>query len=45
MFGGHGFKHILDSVVPKMISTKGLSSEQMDQILVANPAEALAIQE
>ena len=40
-FGGHGFKHILENVVPKLRDVKGISQEQIDKILIKNPAEIL----
>ena len=41
MFGGHGYKHILENVVPKLREVKGLSKEQIDKILINNPATIL----
>ncbi|XP_029964950.1 phosphotriesterase-related protein-like [Salarias fasciatus] len=35
-FGGHGYSHILKSIVPKMLS-RGVSQHQVDKILVENP--------
>lgn len=43
MYGGHGFKHILENVVPKLLNIKGLTTEQVDKMLISNPAEILAI--
>jgi phosphotriesterase-related protein len=43
-FGGHGYKHILETVVPFM-RKKGVSQEDIDAILVANPARVLSIGE
>ncbi len=40
-YGGHGFAHILDNIVPRL-SKKGLSDEDIHAILVANPARVLA---
>ncbi len=40
-FGGYGYTHILQTVVPKMLS-KGLSQDQIDTILIANPRALLA---
>lgn len=39
-FGGHGFSHILENIVPKMIN-RGISSETIHKILVTNPSEWL----
>ncbi|XP_039285575.1 LOW QUALITY PROTEIN: phosphotriesterase-related protein [Nilaparvata lugens] len=39
-FGGHGFSHLLTSVVPKML-VKGISQRQIDKILMDNPASML----
>ena len=39
-FGGHGYKHILNTTVPKMIS-KGISQAIIDKILITNPANIL----
>ncbi|XP_070556110.1 N-acetyltaurine hydrolase-like [Ptychodera flava] len=35
-FGGHGYSHILLSVVPKMLK-RGISQETIDKILIDNP--------
>ena len=35
-YGGHGFSHILDNVVPKMLA-RGLSQSSIDKILIHNP--------
>ena len=35
-YGGHGFTHIFDQVVPKMLR-KGISQDVIDKILIANP--------
>ncbi|XP_029971551.1 N-acetyltaurine hydrolase [Salarias fasciatus] len=35
-FGGHGYSHILNSIVPKMLN-RGVSQQQVDKILVDNP--------
>ena len=35
-FGGHGYTHILNNVVPMMLS-RGVTKEQIDTILVDNP--------
>lgn len=42
-FGGNGFAHILTSLVPRMRS-RGFSAEDIDAILVKNPARALAFE-
>ena len=41
LFGGHGFAHILQNVVPKLTGQKGVSQEVIDKILVKNPATVL----
>ena len=40
-YGGHGYAHILENVKPIM-RRKGFLAEEIDQILVGNPAQALA---
>lgn len=35
-FGGHGYSHILNSVIPKML-IKGISQRDIDMITVENP--------
>ena len=35
-FGGHGFTHIFDQVVPKMLE-KGITQDSIDKILISNP--------
>lgn len=35
-YGGHGFSHILRSVVPKMLQ-RGLSQDHVDKIFISNP--------
>lgn len=40
-YGGEGYAHILDNVVPLM-RRKGMTTEDIDAILVANPARILA---
>jgi phosphotriesterase-related protein len=40
-FGGEGYGHILRSIVPKLLE-RGLSEDEVDQLLVRNPAEMLA---
>ena len=42
-FGGHGYKHILENVVPKLIKQKGLDEAQVEKILISNPAEVLTM--
>ena len=39
-FGGHGFAHLLNNVKPKML-LKGFTSDQINTIMVQNPAEWL----
>ena len=41
-YGGHGFGHILENVVPRMRG-KGISEEQINAITVANPARVLTL--
>lgn len=40
-YGGHGYKHILENVVPFM-RKKGFAEGDIDTILVANPARVLS---
>ena len=40
-YGGKGFSHILENIVPRM-RKRGFSNEQIDVILVHNPARILA---
>lgn len=40
-YGGHGFSHILNNVVPKMI-IKGVDTSIIDKILINNPAAWLS---
>lgn len=40
-FGGHGYAHILNNVLPRFI-TYGLTEEQVDQITITNPADWLS---
>ncbi|MCH7997686.1 MAG: hypothetical protein IIB11_07930 [Chloroflexi bacterium] len=42
-YGGHGYAHILENVVPIM-KRKGLSPEEISRILVDNTARALAFE-
>lgn len=39
-FGGHGFSHIINNVLPKL-KLKGLTDEQIDKITIKNPADWL----
>ena len=41
-YGGNGYGHILQNAVPKM-RTKGMSADQIDTVLKANPQRALTI--
>lgn len=36
-YGGHGYTHILENIVPKM-KQRGISEEEIKQILIDNPA-------
>jgi phosphotriesterase-related protein len=40
-FGGHGYSHILNNVLPKM-KAKGLSQAIIDKIMIENPKTWLA---
>jgi phosphotriesterase-related protein len=40
-YGGHGYAHIIENVVPIM-RRKGFSHGDIDQVLIENPARALA---
>ena len=40
-YGGHGYAHIIDNIVPRM-RQKGFSADEIDAIIVGNPAEVLA---
>jgi phosphotriesterase-related protein len=40
-YGGKGYAHILQSIVPRL-KGRGFTQDQIDTILVANPARALA---
>ena len=35
-YGGHGYSHILKSIVPKMLR-RGFTQAQVDKILIDNP--------
>jgi phosphotriesterase-related protein len=39
-YGGHGYTHILENVVPKM-KLRGLTEEDIKNILVKNPSDWL----
>ena len=39
-YGGRGFAHILDSIIPRMLK-RGISQQQIDAMLIDNPAKAL----
>ena len=39
-FGGHGFSHILENVVP-MMKIRGLTDETINKILATNPQGAM----
>ncbi|XP_049332565.1 phosphotriesterase-related protein [Astyanax mexicanus] len=40
-YGGHGYSHILNNIVPKML-TRGITQTQVDKILIHNPKAFLA---
>lgn len=40
-FGGHGYSHILNNVLPKM-KGKGVSQATIDKIMIENPKTWLA---
>jgi phosphotriesterase-related protein len=40
-FGGFGYSHILQSIIPKLRGA-GLTSDDIDRLLITNPAKALA---
>ena len=40
-YGGHGYGHILENIVPKMLR-KGFSEDLIREITVDNPAKVLA---
>ncbi len=40
-FGGHGYGHIYRNIVP-MMGRRGITEEQIDRILVQNPARLLS---
>jgi len=39
-FGGHGFSHIINNIVPKM-KTRGFTQDEIDTILIKNPTNWL----
>lgn len=39
-FGGHGYQHILENIVPRMLS-KGITQSQVDKMLIENPKKWL----
>jgi phosphotriesterase-related protein len=39
-YGGRGFAHILESIIPRMLK-RGISQQQIDAMLIDNPAKAL----
>lgn len=41
-YGGLGYRHILQNVMPKM-KTKGMSQDEVDTILITNPRRMLAL--
>jgi phosphotriesterase-related protein len=41
-YGGHGYAHILENVVPVMLR-KGLTASDVEKILIHNPARILAL--
>lgn len=43
-WGGHGYSHILENVVPVMLR-KGMREEDIERILVENPARILVLEE
>jgi len=42
-YGGHGYQHILENIVPKMLK-RGISQETVDKILIENPKRWLTCQ-
>ena len=40
-YGGHGLGHILENIAPRMLQ-RGMSHQDVDNILTANPARLLA---
>lgn len=43
-YGGHGYSHILNNIVPKMLS-RGISQKQVDKILIDNPKQWLTFKQ
>ena len=41
-YGGHGFAHILENIVPRM-KEKGVTQDNIDQMLIENPKKLLTI--
>jgi phosphotriesterase-related protein len=41
-YGGHGYDHIPTAVVPRLMAA-GVSREELDQLLIANPARLLSM--
>uniref|UniRef100_A0A6J0UNN7 N-acetyltaurine hydrolase n=1 Tax=Pogona vitticeps TaxID=103695 RepID=A0A6J0UNN7_9SAUR len=39
-YGGHGYSHILENIVPKML-VRGISQNKIDKLLIANPKQWL----
>ncbi|CAB3221524.1 unnamed protein product [Arctia plantaginis] len=42
-YGGHGYSHIINNVLPKLNSIKGIPQEVIDKITIDNPARWLEI--
>ena len=42
-YGGHGYAHILENIVPRL-RDRGFSPEDIDRMIVANPADVLTFQ-
>ncbi|CAI5788815.1 phosphotriesterase-related protein isoform X1 [Podarcis lilfordi] len=42
-YGGHGYSHILENIVPKML-IRGISQEKIDKLLVGNPRRWLTFE-
>lgn len=42
--GGHGYAHLLDQFVPRL-RRHGISDQQIDALIIGNPAEILAVSE
>ena len=41
-YGGHGYAHILENIVPRL-RKKGFTSAELDDILIHNPARVLPL--